>query len=135
VAVQISILVRQKGVIVAFGIKVRISRIVESHKSFLLFCFSNVFDWVSSPYLTLFDYSSRRDYTVRSNDGSFLQDGSFQNDRVMPDVHSLLDCAGVKGAIILDDVISFQEKLSPKTSGRSCSRMKDAIVPDADIID
>lgn len=70
---------------------------------------SDILDWISTPHLSFLDYSAGRDNAVRCNNGSLLQDSSLKDHRVVSDVYTFLDGAGVKRAIVLDHVISLDE--------------------------
>ena len=92
---------------------IRVSRIVKTHKTLLLFSFSHVFYWISSPDLAFLYYSSGRNDTVRCNNGPPLDDGSLQYHRILSDVDFLLDCTGIQGAVISNHGVSLEDKLSP----------------------
>lgn len=70
---------------------------------------SDIFDRISTPYLSFLDYSAGWDNAVRCNNGSLLKDSSLKDHRVVADVDTFLDGAGVKSAIVLDHVVSFDE--------------------------
>jgi hypothetical protein len=70
---------------------------------------SDILDWISTPHLSFLDYSAGRDNAVRCNNGSLLQDSSLKDHRVVADIDTFFDGAGVKRAIVLYHVVSFDE--------------------------
>jgi len=134
VTVEICVFVGQESIVVAFWVDVAVSGVVKGHEVLLLLSSTHIFDGISRPHLPLLYYSSRRHHAVRCNDGSLLQNSSLENDRVVTNVHSLFDGAGVKGAIILDDIIALEQQFSPETGGRGGSGMEDAIIANADVV-
>ena len=106
-SVQIGVLKGQKSTIVERRIVVRVSCIVKCDKTLLFFCLSQVFNWISTPNLTFLHNSSRRHNAVRCNNRSFLDNGSLENHRILSDINFLLDCAGIQGAVVSNDSVSF----------------------------
>ena len=53
----------------------------------------------------------------------------------MSNIDSLLDPAGVEGAVVLDDIVSSQIKFSSDASGISGCCVENTIVADADVFD
>ena len=51
----------------------------------------------------------------------------------MTDVDTFIDSARVESAIILDDIVSFDEECCAETGGGAGGCMKDAIVADTDV--
>ena len=109
VAIEICIFQGKEGIVVSLWVDVAVSGVVEGHEVLLLLGSAHVLNGVTRPHLSLLDYSSWWHYTVRSDDGPLLEDGSLENDRVVPNVHSLFDGAGVESAIILDDIIALEQ--------------------------
>lgn len=133
--VKIGVLIRQEGIVVGLRVKIRVSCVIKRDPTFLFLSLSDILDWVSAPNLSFLHNSPRRNNAVRGNNSSLLQDRALQDNRVMTDVNTFFDCAGVKGAIVLNDVISLDEQFRAKSSGRVGSSMKDAIVANANIAD
>lgn len=78
-AVEVCVLVGEKGVVIAFGVDIGVSGVVYGDKSFLLLGLADVLDGIATPDLSLLHNSAWRNHTVRSNDGALLQDCPFQN--------------------------------------------------------
>lgn len=134
VTVEICVFIGQESIVVAFWVDVAVSGVVKGHEVFLLLSPAHVFDGITRPHLSLLYHSSRRHHAVRGNDGSLLENSSLENDRVVANVHSLFDGAGVKGAIILDDIIALEQQFSPETGGRGGSSVEDAIITNTDVV-
>lgn len=134
-SVEIGVLIREEGVVVGLRVKIGISGVVQRDPAFLLLSPSDILDRVSAPHLSFLDYSSRWNNAVRCNDGSLLQDSTLKDNRVVADVYTFLDGAGVKRAIVLDHVVSLDEQLRPESGGRVGCGMQDAVVANTDVAD
>lgn len=119
--VEVSVVIRQEGVVVLGCVDVHVSGVFERYERFLLQGFADEFDWVATPNLTLFYYPAGRDDAVGCDDRSLFDDCSFHDHRIVPDVDSALDSAAVQSAIILNDVVAAQIKLCTKAGGRGGS--------------
>lgn len=108
-SVEIGVLIRKEGVVVGLRVKIGISGVVQRDPAFLLLSPSDILDRISAPHLSFLDYSARWNNAVRRNDGSLLQDSTLKDNRVVADVNTFLDGAGVKRAIVLDHVVSLDE--------------------------
>lgn len=82
---------------------------------FLLFDMSNKFNWVASPNLHAGNYSSWRNYTVSSNDGSLLDNSSFKYDRVLANVCLFLQDTWIQGASVINNDIVLDLKRGRKS--------------------
>lgn len=110
------------------------SGIIQSHEGLLLQSLADVLDWVASPNLAFFDYSTGWDHTVGSNDAALLEDGSFHNDGVVTHVDSSFDQTRVKSAVVLDDCVSLQDEARSQTGGGGGRGVQYTVVADADIL-
>ena len=104
------------------------------HVGFLLLHIPNELDWVASPHLHWWDYSSRGNNAVRSNYSSLFDDGSLKHDWVLSDVGFFPQSAWVQGASILYHTIILNLQDSPQPWGCGCSSMKNTVIANIHVI-
>lgn len=100
---------------------------------FLLFHVSNKFNWVASPNLHAGNNSSWRNNTVRGNDGSFLDNSSFKNNRVLADVCLFLQDTWIQSASVINNDVVLDLKSGRKSVGSWCSSVQYTIVSNKNI--
>ena len=100
---------------------------------FLLFYVTDKFNWVASPNLHAGNNSSWRNNTVGSNNGSFLDNCSFKDDRVLTNVCLFLQEAWIQGASVIDNDIVLDFKGGSKSVCSWGGSVQYAVVSDKNI--
>lgn len=108
--VKIRVIVRNEGLSVEESGFIENFGVIFSYESLSFFCFSDILDRISSPYLSRFDVPSWWDYTVWCDDCSIFDDCSLKNYGIVTNESSSIYFARIKSAARLNyDIISENE--------------------------